>query len=345
MSERFCLHGARRLALAVAIVAALAAVGAGRVSAEESKTFVMKLGSLTVNDQVNQWLKSFVAGVESKAGGRIKGEIYPSGQLGSAARMIEGTQFGSIQAIAFPPDFFSGIDERFEVASAPGTFTSLEEVNRVVFDPAFRKAFLALGSNKGLVGIGLFPNSAVTVLTRKPVHHLADFKGLKIRILASDFQMEQIRRLDATPVAMSLGDVASALQQGAIDGALASIPAFTPLHFYDAAKYMTETGQYYVLIVVEMSKKWFDTLPPDLQKIILEEADRSSHDIFAWQQDDIAKQRKTWLDHGGELIQLPPAEEAELMKRMSTIADDVGQRRPAIKEMYDQLKAAVQRNP
>jgi C4-dicarboxylate-binding protein DctP len=325
--------------------ATLAASWGRGAPAEEPKTFVMKLGSLTVNDEVHQWLKLFVAGVDSKAGGRIKGEIYTSGQLGNAARMIEGTQFGSIQVIAFPPDFFSGIDERFEVASAPGTFTSLEQVNRVVSDPAFHKAFLELGSNKGLLGIGLFPNAAVTVLTRKPVHHFADFKGLKIRILASDFQMEQIRRLDATPVAMSLGDVASALQQGAIDGALASIPAFTPLHFYDAAKYMTETGQYYVLIVAEMSKKWYATLPPDLQKIVLEEADRASHEIFAWQQDDIAKQRKTWLEHGGELNQLPPAEEAELMKRMSTIADDVGTRRPAIKEMYDQLKAAVQRNP
>jgi C4-dicarboxylate-binding protein DctP len=302
--------------------ATLAASWGRGAPAEEPKTFVMKLGSLTVNDEVHQWLKLFVAGVDSKAGGRIKGEIYTSGQLGNAARMIEGTQFGSIQVIAFPPDFFSGIDERFEVASAPGTFTSLDQVNRVVSDPAFHKAFLELGSNKGLLGIGLFPNAAVTVLTRKPVHHF-----------------------DATPVAMSLGDVASALQQGAIDGALASIPAFTPLHFYDAAKYMTETGQYYVLIVAEMSKKWYATLPPDLQKIVLEEADRASHEIFAWQQDDIAKQRKTWLEHGGELNQLPPAEEAELMKRMSTIADDVGTRRPAIKEMYDQLKAAVQRNP
>jgi TRAP-type C4-dicarboxylate transport system substrate-binding protein len=342
MTEPFRARRAWRFALAIG--AALAVSWAGGARAEEPKTYVMKMGSLTINDEVHQWLKMFVAGVEGRAGGRIKGEIYPSGQLGNAARMIEGTQFGSIQGIVFPPDFFSGIDERFEVASAPGTFTSLEQVNRVVADPAFRKAFLSLGSNKGLLGVGLFPNASVTIITRKPVHHLADLKGLKLRILSSDFQIEQIKRLDATPVAMSLGDVSSALQQGAIDGALASIPAFTPLHFYDAAKYMTETGQYYVLIVAEMSKKWFDTLPPDLQKIVLEEADKASHDIFAWQTDDIAKQRKTWLEHG-ELTQLPPDEQAEMMKRMSTIADDVGKRRPAIKEMFDQLKAAVQRNP
>jgi TRAP-type transport system periplasmic protein len=331
----------RALTLACALGAAL---WAGPASAQDAKTYTMKLGSLTANDEVFQFLTSFVAGIEGKSGGRLKGEIFPAGQLGSAAREIEGTQFGSIQAIAMPPDFFSGIDERFEVASAPGTFASYEQANRVVFDPDFRAAFLALGADKGLIGLSLFVNAPVSILTRKPVRHLADFQGLKIRILSSDFQIEQIKRLGATPVAMSLGDVGPALQQGAIDGALASVPAFTPQHFYDMAKYMTETSEYYVLIVVEMSKSWFDALPEDLQKLVLAEGDQAARDIVPWQMHDMDMQRKIWAEHG-ELIELPPDEEAELMKRMSTIADDVGSRRPAIKEMYDQLRAAVKRNP
>jgi TRAP-type transport system periplasmic protein len=332
-------------ALALALGASPGFLFAAGATAQDAGTYTMKLGSLTVNDEVQEFWKAFAAGVEQKSGGKIKGELFPSGQLGSAPREIEGAQFGSIQAIAFPPDFFAGVDERFEVASAPGTFQSPEQVSRVLNDPAFRQAFLSLGANKGLAGLSLFLNAPVAVLTRNPVRRLAEFKGLKIRILASDFQIEQIKRLDATPVAMSLGDVLPALQQGAIDGALASIPAFTPLHFYDAAKYMAETNEYYVLIVVELSKKWFDALPPDLQKIVLEEGNEATQAATAWEQHDFAEESKTWTDHGGELIKLPPDDEAELMRRMSTIADDVGAKRPAIKEMYDQLKAAVARNP
>ncbi|HUK60646.1 MAG TPA: TRAP transporter substrate-binding protein [Stellaceae bacterium] len=343
--EQLSLRRTLGLALALAISAAAGGTFAPTARAEDTTTYTMKLGSLTVNDEVQQFWRTFAAGTEQKSGGRLKGELFPSGQLGSAPREIEGAQFGSIQGIAFPPDFFAGVDERFEVGSAPGTFTSVEQVMRVVNDTQFRKAFLSLGANKGLVGLAVFVNAPVTILTRNPVRKLADFKGLKIRILASDFQIEQIKRLDANPVAMSLGDVLPALQQGAIDGALASVPAFTPLHFYEAAKYMTETSQYYVLIVAELSKKWFDALPADLQKIVLEEGDDAARAAVAWEHDDLANQRKTWTEHGGELIQLPPADEAELMRRMSTIADDVGAKRPAIKEMYDQLKAAVQRNP
>ena len=336
---------ARYVALALAVGAALVAPLRNTAAAEDAKTYTMKLGSLTNHDEVNEWMSNFTAGIEKKSGGRLKGEIFPSSQLGSAPREIEGTQFGSIQAVLMPPDFFAGVDERFEVGSAPGTFRSIDQANKVMVDPQFRKAFLALGANKGLIGLALFVNAPVTVLTRKPVHRLADFKGLKIRILSSDFQIEQIKRLGATPVAMSLGDVMSALQQGAIDGALASVPAFTPLHFYDAAKYMTETSQYYVLIVAEMSKKWFDALPADLQKIIMTEADSASRAIVPWAAQDLANQKKTWTSHGGELTTLPPEDEAELMKRMSTIAEDVGKRRPAIHDMYEELKAAVKRNP
>ena len=73
---------------------------------------------------------------------------------------------------------------------------------------------------------------------------------MKIRVLASPFQLEMIKRMDASPVAMSLGDVLPALQQGAIDGALGTVPVFSPLHYQDAAKYLSQTGQPYVNTIV-----------------------------------------------------------------------------------------------
>jgi TRAP-type C4-dicarboxylate transport system substrate-binding protein len=84
------------------------------------------------------------------------------------------------------------------------------------------------------------------MITRKPVRHLAEFKGMKIRVLASPFQLEMIKRMDASPVAMTLGDVLPALQQGAIDGALGTIPVYGPLHYRRRAKYVVEIGQPYV---------------------------------------------------------------------------------------------------
>ena len=151
--------------------------------------------------------------------------------MGSIPRQIEGTQFGAIQCAIIPPEFFVGVDERFEVMAAPGLVNSMDHGQRLAADPEVHKLMLGLGANKGLHGVALFMNSPSSVIAKAPIRHLADFKGKKIRVLASPFQTQPIARLGATPVAMTLGDVVPAMQQGAIDGAVGGIVVWTPMHF------------------------------------------------------------------------------------------------------------------
>src|SRR5579863_780053 len=234
----------------------------------QDKTYTMKITLPTLNDPSFFFAKNYAAALEKDSGGRIKTDIYPNSQLGSIPRQIEGTQFGSIQCAVIPPEFFVGVDERFEVMAAPGLVNSMAQGQRVAADPAVQKLMFGLGANKGLHGVAMFMNSPSSIISKAPMRHLAEFKGKKIRVLASPFQMEPISRLGATPVAMTLGDVVPAIQQGAIDGAVGGIVVFTPLHFRDAAQYVTETGQPAVFAVVEINKAWYDSLPPDLQKIV-----------------------------------------------------------------------------
>ncbi len=152
-----------------------------------------------------------------------------------------------------------------------------------------------------------------------------------------------MRRLGATPVSMSLGDVMPALQQGAIDGTLAAITTFAPLKYYDVAKYLTETGHYFVFSVAELSQKWFEALPADLQAIVRKDADQAAQDVVPWQENFLALQRKVWTENGGELIHLPPAEQAEMMRRLSTVGEDLTKDKPASHAMYELLLAAVKR--
>jgi TRAP-type C4-dicarboxylate transport system substrate-binding protein len=88
--------------------------------AVEPKTYVMKIGTATINESQHEWCKRFAAMVEKDTSGRIKAEIYPASQLGAIPREIEGVQFGEIQGYVGPPEFLAGINERYEVLSAPG---------------------------------------------------------------------------------------------------------------------------------------------------------------------------------------------------------------------------------
>ena len=153
---RFVQYGvlARTVGTAGALVGLLA-LTLGAVRAADDKTFVMKITLPTVNDSTYQFAKNYAAAIEKDLGGRIKPEIYKASQLGSIPRQIEGTQFGAIQCAVIPPEFFVGIDERYEVFAAPGLVNSMEHGQRLAADPAVRKFILGLGADKGLHGVGL----------------------------------------------------------------------------------------------------------------------------------------------------------------------------------------------
>ena len=328
----------------VALIALLVSLALQLTSAHaEDKTYVMKITLPTINEAQHQLAKNFAVAVERDSGGRIKGEIYPASQLGSIPRQIEGLQFGAIQGGIIPPEFFVGVDERFEVMTAPGLVDSMAHGLRLSADPQMLKLMLGLGADKGLHGVGMFVTQPSSVVSRTPIRHLDDFKGKKLRVFASQFQSEALARLGATPVAMTLGDVLPALQQGAIDGALAGMTVYTNFHYQDAAKYVTETGQPTVFIIVEISKKWYDSLPADLQQIVDRDGAAESLEIAPRATEIYEGARKGWTSAGGELISLPQSEQASMMATLASVGEDVAKAKPAVREAQQAVTAGAQR--
>ncbi len=323
-----------------ALVVSLA-LTAGAARAQD-KTYVMKLGTATINESQHEWCKRFAAMVEKDSGGRIKAEIYPASQLGPIPREIEGVQFGAIQGYIGPPEFLVGVDERYEVLSAPGLITDLPHEVRAVKDPKLQKMMLGFGADKGIHGAALFIAQPSNVIARNPIRHLADFKGKKIRVLAADMQQEMIKRLGGTPVAMTLGDVLTAMEQGAIDGSVLAITVEASMQFWDASKYVTEINQPFIFSMTFLSKQWYDSLPKDLQTIVDTDAAKASAEIDEWEIGGYAKARQAWLEHG-ELISLPPDEQAEMMRTLAAVSAEVAKRKPKLEQAYNVFAAVAQR--
>src|SRR5580698_6807611 len=130
-NKRNCLTHAAAAAGAI-VLSSMLTLGAHA----QDKTYTMKFTLPTLNDPSYFFAKNYAAAIEKDSGGRIKPEIYPASQLGSIPRQIEGTQFGAIQCAVIPPEFFVGVDERFEVPSAPALVNSMEQGQRLASDPA-----------------------------------------------------------------------------------------------------------------------------------------------------------------------------------------------------------------
>jgi TRAP-type transport system periplasmic protein len=310
-------------------------------AAQAQTTYVMKITTPTIHAALDQYGRNFAAAVEKDSGGRIKGQVFPASQLGSIPRQIEGTQFGSIQVAVIPPEFFVGVDQRFEVLAAPGLVSSMKQGQQVTADPQVLKLMLGLGANKGLHGIGLFMAEPAEIVSRDPIRHLADFKGKRLRIFASEFQSVAFERLGVTPIAMSPADVLPAIQQGTLDGAVFGVQLLSGLHFYDSAKYVTMTRHSGIFAMVEVSKKWYDSLPADLQQIVDRDGAEQARLINPQAVQILDDARKVWTKGGGELIDLPPDDQAKMLETMGSVGDDVAKTKPPLQAAYDIVKEAA----
>jgi TRAP-type C4-dicarboxylate transport system substrate-binding protein len=318
-------------------------IGAARAQQQPQQPYVMKISTPTIRDIPDKWAENFRAAVEKESGGRIKAELYPASQLGSIPRQIEGTQFGSIQMEVVPPDFMVGLDHRYEVLAAPGLVESQAHGQRIAADPDVLKLMLGLGADKGLHGVGLFMAEQSVLVTRMPLRHLADFKGKKVRIFASQFQSEAFARLGMTPVAMTLGDVLPAIQQGTIDGAVTGIGPVANFHMVDAAKFATQTGHPPIFLIAVVNKKWFDSLPKDLQQIIEKAAAAQSLAVNPYAVEHVKQSEASYTSNGGELIRLPPGEHEQMMKTIASVATDVSSKNPALAAAYKIVAEAAAR--
>ena len=93
-----------------------------------------------------------------------------------------------------------------------------------------------------------------------------------------------------------------------------------------------------------MSRKWLDGLPPDLQKIVRDDAESVSRELVPFVKDFYAKQQQLWTEHGGELARLPEADNAALTAKISSIGFDLSKSKPDLNKAVATVFESAKRN-
>ncbi|MPZ37296.1 MAG: hypothetical protein GEU95_04405 [Rhizobiales bacterium] len=324
-----------RLAIAAGAAAAMIPT-AGPSNAQQP--IVMKFATLTINDVQHEYMKNFKTELEKATNNRIKVEIYPAAQLGGAPRQAEGLRLGTIEAASGPAELFVGADQRFQVLAMAGLFKSNDHARRVLNVPAFRKIWENFTASRGMINIGLTVYDHQLIALKAPASKIGDLSGRRLRVLASASEQAGIASLGAAPVPMSLPEVLPALQQGAIDGVSSVLGVFVAFRYYDAAPYILDTGLWHLIPIKMVSKVWFNRLPADLQKAIVETGAKLETDNYKWQVARIAEDRKAWTDKGGRFTKLSPAEQQEAEKRVQSSVQAVLAKNARLKALYEQLR-------
>jgi C4-dicarboxylate-binding protein DctP len=313
-------------------------LAAGTLAAQ---TFDVKIGTQTVNDTQHLLGDRLAAELNKRSTGRFSAKMFPASQLGSPARQVEGLQLGTQEMFLAPPGFFAGVDPGFQVTDAPGVFDDVAHGHRTVTHPDFRSRYLALGEQGGVVAVHVYGITTFNYTFREPVRTLADFRGKKVRVLATRMESEFMAALGATGIPMPFSDAVPAIQNKTVDGARGATIVNTPLKFYDVAKFSVQTNESLVTSIGAVSKRWLDGLPADLRKMVVDLCAENETWAYELALDLTKKAEAGWRAAGGELIDLPPAEHKELMVRARAVGDRLMRENPRTKDMYELMLATA----
>jgi TRAP-type C4-dicarboxylate transport system substrate-binding protein len=330
------MYISRRLLLKAVPGLALAG-GLGFSAGARAEDFTMKLTTTASNDLDSKWLELLKAGVEAASAGKIKANIYPASQLGSAETTIEGVTMGTVEVAINASGVYEGLEPRFAALAVPGVITSMAQGAKVLADPAVRERLGQIARDKGVEVLTTLVHSPVGIVSRQPITTLADFKGMKIRVPGSALLIEQLKQLGASPIAMSLGEVLPAFQNGTIDGVYAGSTIFSALKYYDISKNLTLLPETFVVIVALVNSDFMTSLGP-LAAVVREQARKADTEGAAWGATDVTNAHVAWEKNGGKTIKLPDADATRYLDLVVPVAlKNLGKEARAD---YDVLKAA-----
>jgi len=205
---------------------------------------------------------------EQRTGGKVKVEVYPNSQLYKDKEEMEALQLGSVQMLAPSLAKFGplGVKE-FEVFDLPFIFKD-QAAFRAVTDGAVGADLFKKLEPKGIRGLAYWDNGFHIMSANKPLHKVADFKGLKMRIQSSKVLDAEMRALGAIPQVMAFSELYQALQSGVVDGCEGVPSNFYTQKTYEVQKHTTISNHGHLAYAVIVNKKFWDGLPEDVRTIL-----------------------------------------------------------------------------
>ncbi len=209
--------------------------------------------------------------LEERSKGQIKVIVYKGKSMAqSDTELGEIVRQGTVQMVPVPTHTLSAMANipQYSVFEFPYLFTDWNDIYKVLDSDLAKDWAKALERDAGVVVYGGFVKGWLSIGTKKgPLNTPADFKGLKIRTMATDMQMGLISALGASPTVVAYGELYTAQQQGTVDGMLTATTLYKTDKFGEVIDHLSIIRATAHFHLPTINKKWLDSLTPELRAI------------------------------------------------------------------------------
>jgi tripartite ATP-independent transporter DctP family solute receptor len=328
MKRRVYMKSLKNFSMMVAVfMVLLLAIAFHGTPAFGQQKYLLKFNHvLGQKEPYHQGFTNWAKAVEEKTKGGLKIEVYHSAQLGVEEDIIEqiraGANIGQNTDSARMGNYVPGV----ACLNGPYFAENLAEVEKLTKAPTIKGFHDDLANKYGMKVLSFsWVQGYRHFFTNKPVRNPGDLRGLRIRTPPAPIWQESIRALGATPVALAFGEMYPALQSKVMDGVELVYNNIPAGRFYEVLKYVTESRHIMLVNYEVISSKWFNALPADYQKILVEECEKAGIETSKLIMDKLEKEVK-----------------ADLIKRGMIVVDnvDIAAFKKAGEKAYEVLKIA-----
>lgn len=233
----------------------------------------LKLAHAAPDTDLQQTLSLyFKEQVEARTGGSVTVTIFPQGQLGNDAAMIDGTRSGIIDIAMSGLNNFTGLVPQAGALELPFMFPT-RDTAYAALDGEIGQGISAEFTQHGLKVLG-YPENGYRNMTnnRGPLRTPADLAGLNMRVNNSKALNDMFAALGANPLQLPVAELYTALETGVVDAQDHPIGIVLSFKFNEVQKYLSLTQHAYSALALVMNDAKFNSLTADEQKVVLEVA-------------------------------------------------------------------------
>ncbi len=307
-----------RIKFALGALAVLMAAGA--VQAQDFKPRIVRFGYGLVDDS-NQGraVRLFAKEVEKATGGKMKVRGIGNAALGSDMQMQQALIGGAQEMMVGSTATLVGVAPQMALWDTPFLINNAKEADALLDGPVGDKVRATLES-KGIVGLVYWENGFRNLTNNKhPVTKLEDMNGIKLRVMQNNVFLDSFKALGANAVPLPFSELFTALETKAVDGQENPYNTVVSSKFYEVQKYLTVTNHVYSPWMVSVSKKWWDGLSKDEQKVIMDAAKKARDFERKDTRDEAAKALADLKTKGMQVNELSAAEAGRMRDKLTQV--------------------------
>ncbi|MBB1624901.1 TRAP transporter substrate-binding protein [Achromobacter sp. UMC71] len=306
----------------VILAAALSCAFAGIAAAADVKPRLIRFGYGLNEESVQGRAARYLAQeLEKISGGKLKMKTFGSANLGSDEQMQGALAGGAQEMMVGSTAPLAGMVKEFGVFDLPFLFNSEKEADAVL-DGQLGQDLLKKLEAKGLVGLVYWENGFRNMTnSKRPIVRAEDMQGIKLRVMQNQIALGVFNTLGANAVPMPFSELFTALETRTVDGQENPITTIQSSKFYEVQPYLTITRHVYTPWVVLASKKWWDKLSPDEQRLVRQAAEASRDFERQDSRADSLKAMGTLEQAGMKINTVSPEEVARMREKVQPVVD------------------------